>query len=55
MQLNMEVQDSHLCTNLINQVISQLFSALSNGSIYAQVTSPNFCSLNHSDIVIIKL
>lgn len=55
MQLNMEVQHCHLYTNLIKQVISQLFSALSNSSIYARVTCPNFFSLNHSDIVVIKL
>lgn len=50
MQLNMEVQQCHLYTNLIHQVIRQLFSTLSNGNIYAQITGPNFCSLNHADI-----
>jgi len=46
----MEVQYCHLDTNLINQVVSQLFSALSDGNIYADITRPNFCSLNHTDI-----
>lgn len=49
-QLNTEVQHCHLYTNLINQVTSQLFSTLSNGSIYAQITCRNFCSLTHTDI-----